>query len=188
MLAIDMGVNILRADLEFLCQLGLQTNGIQYGTGTNDVLSRDAGNFVEHISHHIHRIGHDDINGIGGILHNVGRNLLQNIDVGLRQLQTRLAGLPRHTGGDNHDGGANRILVMAWPDDCGRGKSRALVDIHCLAKGFLLVNINQKDLRCNVHSHQVVCNGRTDAACAHNGDFCTHDICSFQPLFDVFFR
>ena len=117
----------------------------------------NAGDFVEHIRQHIDRVGDDDIDCIwrgGGDLRG---NVLDDVDIGLRQFQTALSGLAGKTRGDDDDIGAGGSVIIAGTNDRRGTERRALIDIHGLAKGLLLVDVDQDDLGCDTLDHQVVC-------------------------------
>lgn len=173
-------MDILRADAEALCQRGLKTACIQNGAGADDLTLRQAGDLCEHIGQHVDRVGDDDIDRIRRSLDDLRRDVLDDIDVGLRQIQTALTGLSRHTGGDDHNVRALGVLIVAGTHDRRRTERRALINIQCLAECLLLVDIDQQDLRCDSLDHQIVGNGRADAARANNSDFAHEDYHPFK--------
>ena len=185
-LAVDMGVDVFGTDSEILGQLGLKTHRIQHRAGTDDVFRGDAGELVECVGHDIHRIGDDDIDGIGGVFHNVGGDLPEDIHVGLGKLQPGLAGLAGQTGGDDHDGVAHGVLIMTGPDHGGGCEAGSLIDVHRLPEGLLLIDIDQQNFRGNAHGYQVVGNGGADAACADDGYFRSRGESPFSVLIRCF--
>ena len=138
-----------------------------------------AGNFRKDIGQDIHGIRDDDIDRVRRGLNDLRRDLAQNFHIGLRQLQTRLPGLARKTGGDNNNVGVHGVLVFAGVDNGRRAERRALIDVKRLAEGFFTVDVNEKDLCCRTLNHQVVGNGSADASRADDGNF-THADFSFS--------
>ena len=180
--AVNMGMDILGADMEALCQLRLETAGIQNGTGADDLILGQAGDLMEHISQNIHRVTDDDILGIGSHRNDALGHILDDVYIGLCQVQAGHAGLSGNTAGDNHNVGAHCILIVTGADNRGRMEGSALVNIQCFAFRLLLVDIYQQDLRGNALNHQIVCNRCANAACTNNRNL-THTFKS--PFHDV---
>ena len=173
-LAVDVRVDILRADAEALGQRRLQTAGVQDRAGADDMALGNAGDLVEHVGQHVDRVGDDDIDRVrrgGGDLRG---DVLEDVDVGLRQLQPALPGLAGKTRGDDDDVGARRGVIVAGTDDRRGTERRALINVHRLAERLLLVDVDQDDLGRGTLDHQVVCDRGADAACADNSDL-THN-------------
>ena len=108
------------------------------------------------------------------MVHHIGCDTFQNINIGLRQIQAGHTGLPCDAAGNDHNIRAFRCIVIAGADDGRRMERSALIDIQCLTKGFVLIDIHQNDLRCNTLHHKVIGNGRADTSRADNTDF-THN-------------
>ena len=176
MLAVNAGMDILGADAEALSQFRLQTAGIQNGTGADDLALGQAGNLGKHIGQNINRIGNDDVVRIGSMGHNIGRHLLQDINVGLCQIQAGHAGLSGHTTGDDDDIRAICILISAGTHDGRRMERSALVNIHSLALCLLCVHVHQQDLGSNALDHQVIGNGSADTAGTDDGNFAHRNV------------
>ena len=179
-LAVNVGMDVLGADVELPGQLRLQPGRIQHRAGADDPLRGNAGDLVEHIGHHVHRVGDHDVNGLRGVFYNVGGDLLEDVHIGLGQLQPGLPGLPGHAGGDDDNGGTHRILIPPRTDHRRGCKAGALVNIHGLSEGLLLVDVDKQNFRGNIHGHQVIGNGRPHAARSDDGDFCTHGSTPFM--------
>ena len=64
-LTVDMGMDVLGADMEASCQFRLETAGIQDGTGSDDLTLGKTGNLMEHVGQNVHRVRHNHILGIG---------------------------------------------------------------------------------------------------------------------------
>ena len=163
-------MDVLRADAEALCQHGLQTARVQNRTGANDLPLRQAGDLMENIGQHIDRVGDNDINGVGRHLDDLRRDILEDVDICLRQLKTGLAGFSGHTGGNDYDIRIRSVFIFTGADDGRRAERRALIDIHCLAEGLLLVDVHEKDLRGDALNHQIVCDRCADASRANDGN------------------
>ena len=173
-LAVDVRVDILRADAEALGQRRLQAAGVQDRAGADDVALGHAGDLVEHVGQHVDRVGDDDIDRVrrgGGDLRG---DVLEDVDVGLRQLQPALPGLAGKTRGDDDDVGARRGVIVAGADDRRGTERRTLINVHRLAERLLLVDVDQDDLGRGTLDHQIVCDRGADAACADNSDL-THN-------------
>ena len=173
-LAIDVRVHILRTDEKALGKRGLEAAGVKNRAGADDLVLGKPGNFVEHVGQHVHGIRNEDIDGLRRDTHNLRGDVLEDVDVHLRKLQPGLAGLSRKAGGDDHDVGVCRRLIVARTDDGGRTERRALIDVQRLTERLLLVDVDQHDLGSRTLNHQVVGNGRADAARANHSNL-THN-------------
>ena len=116
-------------------------------------------------------VGNDNIDGIGSRGHDLGCDILEDLDVGLCQLQTGLAGLSGNAGGDDHDVGILGIGVFTAADDGRCAERNALIHVQRLAKGLGLVDVNHENLRGDTHGHHIVGNGGTHAACTDDSNF-----------------
>ena len=171
MLTIDVGMDIPGGDVEIPGQFRLQPGGVKGRPGTDDAVLRDTGGAVENIGQHIHRIGHNDKNGIGRMGHDLLGDILDNAGVGLDQVQPGLTGLSRNTGGDDDNVGPLGVSIVAAADNSGAAVSGALVDVQRLAVGLVLFHINQDNLTGDPHNHSVIGNCRADTAGANNRYF-----------------
>ena len=178
-LAVDVRVDVLRADVEPAGQRGLQAAGVENGAGADDMIFGHAGDLMEHIGQHVDRVGHDDIERVRRDRDDLGRDVLHDIDVDLRQLQTGLTGLARHAGRDDDDVGIGGSGIVAGTDDGRRAVRHALIDVQRLAERLRPVDVDQNDLRCDPLDHQVIRDGCPHIASADNSDL-TH--CD-TPLF-----
>ena len=159
-LTVNMGVDIFGADMETSCQFRLQAAGIQNSSGAKNTVFRNAGNFGEHIGQNIHRIRHDDVDGIRCVFYDFRGNIFQDVYICLGKFQSGLTGLSGNTGGNDDDLRACGILVIAGADD-GRGaEGSTLINIQCFTHGFFFVHINEHHFAGNALYHNVVCDGR----------------------------
>ena len=100
------------ADPEPLCQLRLQTAGIQNGTGADDLILGQSGDLVKHIGQHIHRIGNDHIDRFGRIGKNIFRHILQDVHIGLGKIQSGHTGLSCNAAGDDNNIRISSLVVI----------------------------------------------------------------------------
>ena len=135
---------------------------------------------MEYISQNIHRVGNDYINGMGCVLHHVLSHILQNIHIGLSQVQAAHAGLSGNAAGDHNNIRISGIFIIAGTDDCRRMERCALINIQRLTEGFFSIDIHQNNLGGNALHHQVVGNCRAHTACADHTDL-THN----HPLLNM---
>ena len=114
------------------------------------------------------------------MLDDIGSDVLEDIHVGLGQLQAGLAGLAGEAGGNDHHIGACGVRIAAGPDNGGRAEGGALVDVHGLTERLLLIDVNEHDFCGHVGRHHVVGDGGADAARADDRDFVAHNYFSFS--------
>ena len=170
------GVHVLVADGEALGDAGAQARAVQQRAGADDAVLRDAGDAVEGVGQHVHRIADEHVQRVRRVLHDLGRDGLEDVDVDLAQLQAGLTGLAGNAGRDDDDVGARGVLIAAGVDLAGLHKRRALADVHGLAQRLLGVDVDHHDLRNQaLHGHRI-CDGGTHAARADDGYFIAHAI------------
>lgn len=110
MLAEHIRVDVLLIDRIVLRQSGPQPYRIQNRSGADNLIFRKSGNLVKYICENIHRIAYDNISGIRRIFGNLRNDAFGNIDICLRQVQSRLTRLAWNSGGNNDNIGILRIL------------------------------------------------------------------------------
>ena len=96
--------------------------------------------------HQIHRVRRDDDHRVGRVPDDVGEDRRDHLRVPPREVEPRLAGPLRRTGGDHDHGGAVE-RVRAAGGDPHRGRERRDVrDVGRLRGGLLRVDVHQHDL------------------------------------------
>lgn len=88
------------------------------------------------------------------------RDRLDDIDVGLRQIDAGLPGLSADAGRDDNDIGASRVLIGAFVHFCGREEGRRLFDVHRFAARLFPIDIDKDDLRNRTCHHQRTADGQ----------------------------
>ena len=104
-----------------------------------------------------------------------GRDVLHNVDIGLRKINSALTGLAADTGGDDHDVGVRCVGVITGNDGDRLTEAGSLNDVHDLALYLLLVDIDHYDLGSNVPQRQCVGDGRSHIAGSNNSYFSAHE-------------
>ena len=170
MLTHDVGMHVLLIDLIILGQSCAQTGGIQNGTGTDDLLLGQTGALAEGVRQNINRVADNHVLGIGSVAGDLRDDALGDIHVDLGQIQTGLAGLACHTGGEDNDVGVYRVAVVACIDGAGSTEGNTLTDIQGLAQCFLRVQIDHNDLVGDAGYRQCVSDGRAYAAGSDDGN------------------
>ena len=143
------------------------------------MILRDAGYTAEEISQDIHRVADNDINRIRRNFHNFGNDLLCNIDVRLRKIQSGLSFFSGNTGCQNHNFRTGGIGIAARVDFNGRAKTEALANIERFAQAFFLIHIDHHDFCCNAVYRQRICDCGTNVAGADYSHFVAH---SYSPF------
>ena len=103
---------------------------------------RHAGNLVEDVGQHVDRVGDDHIERVRRNRDDLGRDVLHDIDVDLRQLQPALPGLARHAGRDDDDVGIRGRGIVAGTDDGRRAVRNTLIADQRFAERLRPVDIN----------------------------------------------
>ena len=126
---------------------------------------------MEHISQYIHRVGNDHIDGLRRILHYILGNILQNVDIGLSQIQTGHTGLSCYTAGNDNDIGIYSIVIVTGTDNRRRMERSALVNIQRLTDRLFGIDIDQHDFGGDTLHHQIIGYGCAYAACSDYANF-----------------
>ena len=136
---------------------------------------------MEYVGQNVNRVTDDHILGIRCIRHDALSYILDDLYIGLCQIQAGHAGFSGDTASDTHDIGVHSIAVVASANHRRRVERRTLIDIQGFTLGLLLVHVNQQDLRSNALHHQIVGNScthrtRTDHSnLTHNSTLFLHD-------------
>ena len=93
MLAVHIGMDIFLRHVEMLGKTIPQSGCIQHSTGTDDLILRQSGDPGKYIGQNVHRVADDDVDGVRRRLHDLGRDLLDDVHVGLGQFNSGLSGL-----------------------------------------------------------------------------------------------
>ena len=174
MLTVDVGVNVLLGDAIAVGQVVAEPGGVQNGAGADDLAFRNAGDSGEHVGHDVHGIADDDIQGVGGDRRDLWRDVLHDVDVGLRQIDAALTGFAPDAGGDDDDVGVCRVGVITGNDGDRLAEAGSLNDVHDLALNLLPVDIDYNDLGRDVPKGQGVGDGRPHISSANNSYFSAH--------------
>ena len=174
MLAKYVGMDVLLGDVVVFGQARAQAGGVQDGARADDLLLGQAGDLGKYVGEDVHGVGHDDVDGVGGVFYDLGGDGLGDVDVGLRQVKTGLAGLSGHAGGQDHDVGILGILIAARVDGDGRTESHALTDVQGLAHCLALVDVDHDHLGRDVIDRHGVGDGGANGAGPDDSNLFAH--------------
>ena len=116
MLAEDIGVHLLLVDGIQLGKAGAEPDGVENGSRAEHLPLGKPRHFGEYIRENIHRIGNNHIDGVGSMLHDFRRNALDDVHIGLRQIDTGLTGFSADPGSDDDDVRTFRVLIRPFVD------------------------------------------------------------------------
>lgn len=94
-----------------------ESGRVQVGAGANDTTLGQTGQLPGDIREDVHRVGHDQQNSVGAVLHQLGNDALQDVCVALYQVQTALS---RALAGSSCDdaqtrsSGDGKVYVDRW--------------------------------------------------------------------------
>ena len=103
MLTGDVTVDVLDGSAGLQRDEVPHTGRVQHRAGAEDLVLGQAGDLLGAVGHHVHRVGHEDEDGIGGDFHELGEDLLHDANGGAGELEAGLAGLLLSAGGDGDD-------------------------------------------------------------------------------------
>lgn len=94
-------LDILSVDVEMIGDEETKPGRVQVGTGSNDAIGGEAGEFPGHISQHVYWIRHYKQNRVRGVMNQRRNDALKQTHIPLQQIQPRLAGDLTGPGGDD---------------------------------------------------------------------------------------
>ena len=106
------GGDVLDRDLEFLGQEQAEARAVEHARHADDLVGRQAGDFLHHPDHGVERVGDDDDEGVGRVLLDALADRVDDPGIDADQIVARHAGLAREAGGDDHDVGAGDVRVV----------------------------------------------------------------------------
>ena len=180
MLTEHVCVHLLLVDVIDLRESGAQTDGIQAGTRTEDLMLRQTRVFEECVGQDVYGVGNHDIGCVGSVFHDLIRDALDDLDVGLRQLESRLSGLSAKTRGDDDSLRADCVAVITRIDVAVVEEGGCLLDVKCLSQRSFGVDVDENDLRYCVACKQRIRGCRSDGTRTDNGYLCFHVVPSFM--------
>ena len=164
MLAHDVGVNVARVHGKVIADQIAQACGVQRGARANDAAGVKAGELQRDMRHNIHRIGGDQEDSLESGGDDRLHNGLEHGGVALEQVNPALARFLGDAGADHGDIRIRTVAVLPGGYfHVGSGERQPVVEIHGLARGALLVNIDEQHLIADVlvqhgvgiaHAHQ----------------------------------
>ncbi len=95
-----------------------------------------------------------------------------DINVGLCEVESGLAGLSCNAGGENYDIGVACVAVCSGIDGYRRAERCSLANVKCFSESLFFIDVDHYDLGCYTAYSERISNCRADASCANNGNFC----------------
>ena len=126
MAAEDEGGDVLDADFQFVGDEGAEAGGVEHAGHADDALAGESAELVGGLRHGVERIGNDDQNAVGRMLHHLADDRFHDVVVRVEQVVAAHAGLARDAGGDDDDVGVRGVFVVVGAADVGV----ALLDGH----------------------------------------------------------
>ena len=171
MLAEHIGVHVELVDRVVLREARTQTRGVEDRTGADDAGFRQAGALAEGVGQNIDRVADDQVDGVGRVARDLRDDALDDVDVRLRKVESRLARLSRDAGGNDDDVGILAVRIAARIDRARAAERRALANVERFAERLVVVDVDHDDFGSQTHDGQRVADGCTDAAASDDGDF-----------------
>ena len=116
MLTENVCVNVLTVDVVVFGNAGAKSCGIKDSTGADDLVFGKIGALAPCVGKNINRVAYDNISSVGSVLCNLRNDGFNDINVGLREVESGLAGLSCNAGGENYDIGVACVAVCSGID------------------------------------------------------------------------
>ena len=154
-----------------IAEQGAKTGGVEHGAAAENPVFGEAGQFEGNRSHHVHRVGSNDDNGVGRVFGQLRNDVFKNSDVGCQQVVAGFAGFLVGAGGDDDDVGVAEIAVSPGLNFVGIGKRGGVRDVFGFGLGPFGVLVNQNHFAGNAPHQQRKRCGTADAAGTDNSYF-----------------
>ena len=182
MLADDVGVDAHGRHLEVFAEHVAEAGGVQHGAGADDAVGRQAGELPGGVGQNVDGVGGDEEDAVESVGHDVVDDGLEDLHVLVHQLQPGFAGLLGGAGAQDDERGVLAVGVGAAGDlGAGGGPDDAVVEVHDVALGFALVDVDDREVVADSLVDQGVCVGDSDVAGADE-----HDLVSGGDLHGFF--
>ena len=172
MLTENVCVNVLTVDVVVFGNAGAKSCGIKDSTGADDLVFGKIGALAPCVGKNINRVAYDNISSVGSVLCNLRNDGFNDINVGLREVESGLAGLSCNAGGENYDIGVACVAVCSGIDGYRRAERCSLANVKRFSESLLFIDVDHYDLGCYTAYSESISNCRADASCANNGNFC----------------
>ena len=116
----DERVDVLDRHVELLGDERAHARRVEHAGHADDALAGKPAQLVDGLRHRVERIGDDDDDAVGRVLHDVGRDVLHDLVVDLQEIVAAHARLARHARRDDDDVrvGAQRVVAAADERAC----------------------------------------------------------------------
>lgn len=143
MFAEDHGAHLRRGEIEFRGDERAETGAVEHGAETDDLLPGQAQTFDGELGEDVNRVGDDkdDRAFFEPGLFEAVEDAVEEADVAIDKIQTRLVWLAAESGRDANHIGLSAIGVVAGGDFLIRAISGAMQEVKCLAFGGRLVGV-----------------------------------------------
>src|SRR5690606_28444316 len=167
----DEGRDVLHRDAQLHGEEGAEASGVQHAGHAHDPVGGQPADLPGRVGHHVHRVGDDDVEGVGGVLDALLHDAPDDIEVGLEQVVAGHAGLAGHAGRDDDHVGVGRLLVAVGADDADVEAldGARFQQVQGLALRHALHDVHQYDVA-QLFCGRPVGSSGPDVACADNGD------------------
>ena len=177
-LAKDVSVNVTLIYRIVFGETRAEAGGVEDSTRTDNAFLGDSRILCESVGENVNGVADDEVCGVGSIASYLGNDALDDIDVGLSEIESRLAGLSGDTRRNNYYVGALGVGVFARIYCAGIAEGSTLADIQRLAHSSFLIYIYHNDFVCDAVYGQGVCDSSAYVACSYNSDL-GHSYTSF---------
>src|SRR5581483_9680703 len=114
--------------------------------------------------------GGNQENAVRIVFRNFGDDTVPDGSVLLNKIQTSFSRTLRGSGGQDRDGGASAIGIVARPNVRRMGKGNRMIEIHGFALSFGAVDVDKDDFRCEPAEQQGISKTCSNVAHSDNGD------------------
>ncbi len=111
------GGDVLDGNIQFLRNESAEARRIQNAGHADHAIARKAAELVSRLRHGVERVGDDDQDAIGRVLHHFADHIAHDLEIGVEQIVAAHAGLARNARRDDHDVGVRGVGVIVGAED-----------------------------------------------------------------------
>ena len=168
--------DVLDGNIQLLGDESAEARRVENAGHADHAIAREAAELVSRLRHGVERVGDDDQDAIGRVLHHLAHHVAHDLEVGVEQVVAAHAGLARNAGGDDHDVGVGGVGVIVGAEHVGVAlfDGHGLQQIETLALGHAFDDVDQYDVA-QFLRRQPVRRGGAHVARTHYRYLFTHD-------------
>src|SRR5208283_4681393 len=142
------GSDVLHRNLQLHGDESAEARRVENAGHPDYAIAREAAQLVSGLRHRIQRVGDDDENAIGRMLHHLAHHIAHDLVIGVDEVVAAHARLAGNAGGDDHDVRVRGVDVIVGADDerVPLFDGHGLEQVETFALGHAFNDVNEYDV------------------------------------------